>query len=136
MHAGERSRYPALQHPATLLEGHMTAFRAYLIFVLLCLTGYTLVVGLNHGWGLLPIFFSNIAAMDWPGQFNLDFMGFLGLSAIWVAWRHRFSGTGLALGVVAFVGGMMFLAPYLLWASAQANGDPKIVLLGKHRAVG
>jgi uncharacterized membrane protein len=40
----------------------------------------------------------------------------------------------LALGVVAFVGGMMFLAPYLLWASAQARGDTRILLLGNQRA--
>jgi hypothetical protein len=112
----------------------MTAFRTYLVVVLCCLAAYTLVVGLNHGWNLVPIFFSSIAAMDWPGQFNLDFMGFLGLSAIWVAWRHRFSVAGMALGVVAFVGGMMFLAPYLLWASAQARGDTRILLLGNQRA--
>jgi hypothetical protein len=29
---------------------------------------------------------------------------------------------------------MMFLAPYLLWASAQAGGDAKTLLLGKERA--
>jgi hypothetical protein len=29
---------------------------------------------------------------------------------------------------------MMFLAPYLLWASAQAGGDAKVLLLGKERA--
>ena len=63
-------------------------------------------------------------------------MGFLGLSAIWVAWRHHFSGAGLALGVVAFVGGMMFLAPYLLWASAQARGNASVLLLGRSRARG
>jgi hypothetical protein len=136
LHAGERCRYSAMQRPMKLLESHMTAFRAYLVVVLCGLAGYTLVVGINHGWGLLPIFFSNIAAVGWPGQFNLDFMGFLGLSAIWVAWRHHFSGGGLALAVVAFVGGMMFLAPYLLWASAQARGDAEILLLGKRRAAG
>jgi hypothetical protein len=112
----------------------MAAFRAYLVVVLACLTGYTLVVGFNHGWNLLPIFFSNLADMTWSGQFNFDFMTFLGLSGIWVAWRHRFTGTAIALGIVAFFGGMMFLAPYLLWASAQAGGDAKILLLGKERA--
>jgi hypothetical protein len=136
LHAGERCRYSSMQRPMKLLESQMTAFRAYLVFVLCGLAGYTLVVGVNHGWDLVPIFFSNIATMDWSGQFNLDFMGFLGLSAIWVAWRHRFSGGGLALGAVAFVGGMMFLAPYLLWAGAQARGDAKILLLGKQRAAG
>lgn len=112
----------------------MIAFRGYLILALACLTGYTLMVGINHGWNLLPIFFANIAEMSWSGQFNLDFMTFLGLSGIWVAWRHQFTGGAIALGVVAFFGGMMFLAPYLLWASFQAGGDVKILLLGKERA--
>jgi hypothetical protein len=112
----------------------MTALRLYLVVVLACLTGYTLVVGINHGWNLLPIAISNITDMTWSGQFNLDFMTFLGLSGIWVAWRHQFTGGAIALGVVAFFGGMMFLAPYLLWASAQAGGDVKILLLGKERA--
>ena len=112
----------------------MTALRGYLVVVLACLTGYTLVVGITHGWNLLPIFLANIADMTWSGQFNLDFMTFLGLSGIWVAWRHQFTGGAIALGVVAFFVGMMFLAPYLLWVSAQAGGDAKTLLLGKERA--
>jgi len=113
----------------------MAMFRMYLVVVLACLAGYTLVVGANHGWNLLPIFFSNITEMSWSGQFNVDFMTFLGLSGIWVAWRHQFSSSAIALGVVAFFGGMLFLAPYLLWASAQAGGDAKVLLLGNERAV-
>lgn len=112
----------------------MAVFRAYLAVVVACLTAYTLVVGSNHGWNLLPVFFSDIAGMTWSGQFNLDFMTFLGLSGIWVAWRHQFTGGAIALGVIAFFGGMMFLAPYLLWASAQAGGDARVLLLGKARA--
>jgi hypothetical protein len=108
-------------------------FRLYLVVVLACLTCYTLVVGINHGWNLLPIAISNITDMNWLGQFNLDFLTFLGLSGIWVAWRHHFTGSAIALGVVAFFGGMMFLAPYLLWASARADGDVKILLLGNER---
>ena len=72
--------------------------------------------------------------MTWSGQFNLDFMDFLGLSGIWVAWRHQFTSGAIALGVIALFGGMMFLAPYLLWASAQAGGDARVLLLGKARA--
>lgn len=112
----------------------MALFRAYLVVVLVCLAGYTLWVGGTHGWNLIPVFFSNMAEMGWPGQFNLDFMTFLGLSGIWVAWRHHFTGGAIALGVVACFGGMMFLAPYLLWASAQAGGDAKVLLLGRARA--
>lgn len=112
----------------------MTWFRAYLAIVVVCLAAYTLVVGFNHGWHLLPVFFSNVAAFNWSGQFNLDFATYLGMSAIWVAWRHHFTAGAMALGVVAFFCGMMFLAPYLLWASAKAGGDPRILLLGKVRA--
>ena len=108
----------------------MAIFRTYLLLVIAVLGLYTLKVGLDHGWNLIPIFFDNILAMDWQGQFNVDFMSFLALSAIWVSWRHRFSPGGLILGVVAFFGGMMFLAPYLSWASLKAKGDVRVLLLG------
>jgi hypothetical protein len=112
----------------------MTLFRIYLVVVLTCLTVYTLIVGSNHGWNLLPIFFSDIGEMKWPGQFNLDFTTFLSLSGIWVAWRHQYTPGGIALGVIAFFGGMMFLAPYLLYASVQSAGDAKVLFLGRDRA--
>lgn len=112
----------------------MNTFRAYLIVIIVCLGTYTMIVGLNHGWNLLPLFFGDIAAMKWSGQFNFDFMMFLSLSALWVSWRHQFSVGGLALGVVAFFGGMMMLAPYLVYASLQANGNVKVLLLGEARA--
>ncbi|MGE0556265.1 MAG: hypothetical protein AB7R55_22790, partial [Gemmatimonadales bacterium] len=102
--------------------------------VLAILAVYTVKVGVAHGWDLLPIFFAQIAELSWPGQFALDFTTFLSLSAIWVAWRHHFSVGGVAPGVVAFFGGMMFLAPYLLVASAQAAGEVEVLLLGRRRS--
>lgn len=114
----------------------MNAFRIYLAIVIACLGTYTVTVGVNHGWNLLPIFFGDIAALTWPGQFNADFMTFLSLSALWLAWRHRFSSAGLALGVLGFFGGMMVLAPYLLIASFRATGDVRVLLLGEARADG
>ncbi len=72
--------------------------------------------------------------MAWPGQFNLDFMGFLILSGLWVAWRNNFSAMGLGLGVVAFFGGIMFLTPYLFYLSFETKGDMKKILLGQIRA--
>jgi hypothetical protein len=71
-----------------------------------------------------------------PGQFNLDFMGMLTLSALWVAWRHRFSKAGLGLGALAFFGGSLFLSIYLLVVSRQSGGDMKELLLGKVLAAG
>lgn len=112
----------------------MLLLRVLLVMFLVVLSGYTAIVISNHGWNLLAIFFGDMRAMNWPGQFNLDFMGFLMLSALWTAWRHHFSPAGLALGVVAFFGGMMFLTIYLLIAGYQANGNIKALLLGARRA--
>lgn len=112
----------------------MTAFRVLLVLILLALTGYTTIVISNHGWNLLAVFFKDMGAMAWPGQFNLDFMGFLTLAAVWTAWRHDFSPLGLMLAVVAFFGGMMFMTVYLLIVSSTAKGDMKAILLGARRA--
>lgn len=114
----------------------MRAFRIYLVLVIACLGTYTLLVGSEHGWNLLPVFFGDLAALTWPGQFNADFTTFLSLSALWLAWRHQFSPGGLVLGLAGFFGGMMVLAPYLLWASREANGDVAALLLGPTRARG
>jgi hypothetical protein len=79
--------------------------------------------------------YAYIAAMTWPGQFNLDFLGFLVLSGVWLAWRHHFSPIGLGLGLMGLSGGILFLAPYLLIASYRAEGDVRILFLGKSRAL-
>ena len=110
-------------------------FRALLVVILVALSVYSAVVVANHGLNLLPVFFGDMAEMAWPGQFNFDFMGFLVLSAVWTAWRHQFSPLGLALAVVAFFGGMMFLTIYLLVVSYQVKGDIKALLLGQARAL-
>jgi hypothetical protein len=108
----------------------MLIFRTFLAVLSLILMGYTAVVVSNHGMGLIPIFFGDMAAMAWPGQFNLDFMFMLFLSALWVSWRHQFSGGGLALGLLALFGGASFLTVYLFVLSIQSRGNMKEVLLG------
>lgn len=113
----------------------MGAFRMLLLGLIIAMVGYTGVVISTHGWNLLPIFFGDIAAMTWPGQFNLDFLGFLVLSGVWLAWRHHFSPIGLGLGLMGLSGGILFLAPYLLIASYRAEGDVRILFLGKSRAL-
>lgn len=112
----------------------MALFRAYQLFLLVAIVAYTAVTVARHGLNLFPDFTGAIAAMGWPGQFNVDFTGFLSLSAIWVAWRHRFSAAGLALGVLAFFGGSLFLSIYLLAHAARARGDARVLLLGESRA--
>ena len=108
----------------------MTAFRALIMVLWLGLAGYTAVVVWRYGIDLLPIFFGDIATLGWPGQFNLDFLCFLILSALWTAWRSAFSATGLLLAVPAFFGGAGFLLPYLLILTFREKGDLVRVLIG------
>lgn len=111
----------------------MTLFRLYLLAWLVVVTAYTAITISNHGLDFMPIFFGDMAAMAWPGQFNLDFLGFLTLSALWVMWRHRFSAGGLILGIVAFNGGIPFLCAYLLYQSLRHQADIETLLLGPSR---
>ena len=112
----------------------MGAFRLLLAVIFLGIAGYTAVVIANHGMGLFAVFFGDIAELGWPGQFNLDFLGFLTLSGFWLAWRHHFSPGGLVLGVLGLFGGAPVLTAYLFFASLQAGGDPAELLLGRARA--
>ena len=112
----------------------MTAFRVFLVAMWLCIAVYTASVMADHGLGLFPVFFGDIAKLGWPGQFNLDFMFMLSLSGLWTAWRNEFSGAGLALAVLALFLGAPFLSAYLHVLQAQSKGDLRVVLLGKARA--
>ena len=112
----------------------MLGFRTFMAVIFVSILGYTAITISNHGWNMLPIFFGDMLAMTWPGQFNFDFMAFLMLSGLWVAWRHNFSIGGLVLGAIAILGGMLFLSLYLLIASTAAKGDVRELLLGRHRA--
>jgi hypothetical protein len=112
----------------------MAAFRVLLALIFVCVLTYTGIVISNHGWGLFEIFFGDISAMTWPGQFNLDFSCFLILSGLWLAWRHQFSVPGTVLGLLIIVGGVPLFSGYLLWATFKTNGNMHEILLGKERA--
>ena len=110
----------------------MIFFRSLLVAMIVILSAYTGVVVANHGMDLLTIFFADMAAMQWPGQFNLDFMFMLALSALWVLWRQGGSLSGIGLAVCAFFGGALFLTLYLLVLSVRTQGDVRKMLLGRH----
>ena len=105
-------------------------FRLFLLSILATVAAYTGVVISRHGLDLLPVFFGDMAAMGWPGQFNLDFMCMLMLSGLWVAWRHRFRVPGIVLGLCAVFGGSLFLSIYLLVESHRCAGNARSLLLG------
>jgi len=112
----------------------MLAFRVLLASIVGIVLVYTGLVGATQGWNFMAVFFQDIIAMSWPGQFNLDFSCLLILSGLWLAWRHQYSALGLGLGVLALVGGSPLLCTYLLIASIRAKGDMKVLLLGMARA--
>jgi len=112
----------------------MTAFRAFLVAMFVCISVYTAIVVNEYGLTLFSFFFGDLMKLNWPGQFNLDFACMLALSGLWTAWRNEFSGAGLALGVLAFFFGSPFLSVYLFVLLAQSRGDLRVVLLGKARA--
>lgn len=112
----------------------MLAFRALLVSLIGVVLVYTGFVGAGQGWNFMPVFFDDIVAMKWPGQFNLDFSCLLLLSGLWLAWRHQFSAVGIVLGLLALVGGTPLLCTYLLIASIQAKGDVQVLLLGRAHA--
>lgn len=108
----------------------MTLFRIFLTTVFLVIAGYTFLVGLVHGWNLVPLFFTEIQSMNWQGQFNLDFLTFLLLSALWCAWRNRFSVGGWGLALLGATGGMLFLSAYLLYLSFRTDSNIRTMILG------
>jgi hypothetical protein len=112
----------------------MTAFRVYLAAVLAGVVAYTAVTIALYGWNFFPTAFGDVFGMTWQKQFNIDFLGFLSLSALWTAWRNNFSPLGLVLAVLAFFGGIIFLSVYLLALSLGAKGDVAVMMMGERRA--
>jgi len=108
----------------------MPLVRTVLIVYFIAVAALTVTAVNDSGWTLVDVFIGNILALNWSGQFNVDFAAYLTLSAIWIGWRHNFSATGIALMPLAQVGGILFLTPYLLWAIANTGGDPVKLLIG------
>ncbi len=112
----------------------MTPLRLFLGLLFAALAVYTAPVALAYGVNILPLFFGEIFAMTWQGQFNFDFFVRLLLSGFWTAWRNEFSPAGLALAVLAVFGGISFLAAYLLILAIRLDDDAAVIILGPRRA--
>lgn len=90
----------------------------------------------NHGVELLSVCIRDRVALDWPGQFTLDVLLVLLLSALWVAWRHGVAPSNPALGFAALLGESLLLATYLLLLTFTTNGAINKVLVGDKRIAG
>ena len=112
----------------------MTVFKALLVLMFLSLAAYTGLAVMNDGVNLISPFLRDITSLSWPGQFNADFLTYLWLSALWIAWRHKFSGAGILMALVASVAGILFFSVYLLVSLSKADGDVVRLLLGEHHS--
>lgn len=62
--------------------GEIDSFGSLLGLMFGVLLVYTGTVGAMQGWVLFSVFVRDISAMNWPGQFNLDFACFLLLASV------------------------------------------------------
>lgn len=106
----------------------MTILRFILAAMLVAILAYTAKTISLEGWNLLPVFFGDMKAFGWPGQFNFDFLMMLVLSALWTAWRYRFSIKGIVLGLLALFGGILFQSAHLLYLSFQESSINAILI--------
>ena len=110
----------------------MSKFRLTLIAMTATIILFTITAVADEGLDLFTPFLGPIVAMNWQGQFNIDFATYLVLSGIWMAWRSGFSRAGVMLGVCAPPLGILFFAPYLIFLIGKCGGDPRKLLLGVH----
>ena len=110
----------------------MKTFRFFLIVVFVTVIFYTFNVGTEYGWSFFSPFMNDIKSLTWAGQFNVDFSFFLIFTGLWIAWRNKFSATGIGLGLLTLVGGIPFVSVYLFILSLKANTTIKEMLVGEN----
>jgi hypothetical protein len=105
--------------------------KGLLIIQTLGLLIYTAIAIQNDGANFLARAQEFATSMTWMGQFALDFQCYLMLSALWIAWRNKFSIKSILIAVVAMILGIIVFAPYLLFLITKEKGDLKRVLIGE-----
>ncbi|MEM7247471.1 MAG: hypothetical protein AAF533_19200 [Acidobacteriota bacterium] len=110
----------------------MSALRSFLMLATVLIFAITILVVMEMGVNWPAVFFGDLVAMNWRSQFNADFLIHLVLLATWVSWREGHGVKGVVFGFLSIVMGGMFGFPYILWATYQAKGDPRAMLLGIH----
>jgi len=110
----------------------MSQLRLVLICMTVLIVVFTVTAVAQGGFDLITPFLAPIIAMTWPGQFHVDFLCYLVLSGIWMAWRQGFSNSGIALGVLAPPLGILFFAPYLIYLIHTTERDALKMIMGVH----
>lgn len=104
--------------------------KGLLIIQTLGLIIYTVIAIQNDGANFLARAQEFATSMSWMGQFALDFQCYLILSALWIAWRDKFSLKSIVIALVAMILGIIVFAPYILYLLSKEKGDLKKILIG------
>jgi len=104
-----------------------------LIVQTLGLLAYTGIAIYNDGWNFFERALDFAVSLKWMWQFALDFQCYLILSALWIAWRNKFSFRAIVLAIIAMILGIIILAPYLLYLIQKENGNLVKVLIADRR---
>ena len=111
----------------------MTGFRILLGAIWLAVAVVTLWAVAALGlWAAVETFFGDLSH-PWRAQFYVDLEAHLILFALWMVWRERSRGVGLACAAATMLLGALFTLPYLLVASLRAQGDVAAMLPGPAR---
>ncbi len=113
--------------------GGMTLLRVGLCLAWVCLLLVSVRAVQRMGVGAAGQVFLGDFAHPWRAQFNTDFSIYLLLVAAWMVYRARTWWAGLLCALLAVNFGGLFTLAYLLLASLNANGDPRVLLLGRYR---
>ena len=108
----------------------MMYFRTLLLVVWLIVVYFTVRAIESEGLAVAAdVFSSDMSALNWRSQFNIDLISHMLLAGVWVAWRHRFSVSGILLGLLCINGGLFTLL-YVLAISLIHKGDVTKILMG------
>jgi hypothetical protein len=105
--------------------------KTLLVAQTIALLVYTFLAFHSEGAMLFQIFTTNITALNWNGQFNLDFSCYLTLSGLWIMWRDKFNVNSILIAIVAMILGIIVFAPYVFYVLTKEKGDLKKTLIGE-----
>ena len=111
-------------------------FRVLLVLIWGIVVYFTVIPTLSEGiLAANDVFGHDVSQFNWRSQFNVDLLAHMTLVGSWVAWRNRFSPTGIVLGLLCLFGGSLFSYMYVLIISFANQGDVRKILLGKQGEV-
>jgi len=108
----------------------MTVLRIFLVLGWLLIAAVTVWAASTLGVVAAPQTFVADLGHPWRAQFYADLELHLLLFAFWIVWRERSLPLGLVCAAATILLGALFSLPYLLFATVQAQGDMRALLLG------